>query len=1160
MNPPAISPSSPPQRYAVSPADAPARPRFDWTRNPPPANLTPFQEFTRNVDWANSPLGPMEEWPAQLRQMVLLIMADPLPAVVYWGDETTIVYNEAYVPLIGQKHPDLQGQDPKIGFAEVWDTFAKIIRDGQETGLTHVGDRQMLLFHRFGFLEETYYTWKFVPMIGNEGYVVASYATVVEVSKEMIGNRRLASLHELEAQMAATKSMDTFWPNLFKGLEPNDKDIPLLMMYSVTKRAGDSGSPDSVDSCILEQWMGVSDEDIASLSKIDLHNDQSGIGSIYKGCIESVKYSPTLVERKELPPNLFSSTNWRGFGVPSEQFLLYPIRTRNGTLVRFMLVGLNPRRKYDSDYQDYVHLLTKHITSHLSELILAEEVKQSEHNARASALQRAELSNQLRQRTKEFEESEDRFAQFASLANVGVATSDLDGRVIYANSAWTAFTGHIPGVSDYLTMLDSVVPEDEDIIREEWARVLALKPANTFQIRTKLPFSMHNVEHGLMEADYKTGLCTAYPQLDDDGKLVGATALSMDISELKWIENEVRLRSRELEQSEVKYRTFADHAPIGVALISSIGMIEYTNPAWLNILDQEADWETPRPWLQAVHPDDYVKMEQFFDDIVSGKGPLTVEARLKRPWDMPGQKPGLNHDTAWILASGYGELNRAGELKNVVCWITEISMQKAVAKGLNTKMKEALELKRQQENFIDMISHEIRNPLSAVLHCAEEIDRSMAESLTAIASPNFQQTFQPSLNSLLESAIDASQTIVHCVQHQKRVVDDVLTLSKLDSDLLTISPVPLQPANTAKEAFKLFEGELKTAQIETSVILDESLQQLNVDWILLDPSRLLQVLINLITNAIKFTRDRKTRHITLKIAASTTRPTVNSTVDYFPQHINRKQPARTQHLETNKNTIYLSVSVTDTGKGLSPDEKVRLFQRFAQGSPKTHVQYGGSGLGLFISRQITEMMGGEIGVASEEGRGSTFTFFVQTQVVEAPKANPFEAKDLTRRLSSLIINNGADATTGGADASQIAKILVVEDNLVNQKVLAKQLIKRGYCVVTANHGGEALERLYQTTSYVDGGTEDSFHVILMDIEMPHMDGLSCVRHIRKLEAAGSLKGHHAVVAVTANVRIEHVRAAMEAGMDGVTTKPYRMEELVTEMKTAYRKSHVAQHR
>jgi hypothetical protein len=109
-----------PEVALVPPNSRKPRRIFDWTRDPAPENLTTHQAFIRNVDWTASPLGPMDQWPDQLRQMVLAIVADPSPAVIYWGDSQTIIYNEAYIPLIGDKHPGLQGQDPRLGgFAEI---------------------------------------------------------------------------------------------------------------------------------------------------------------------------------------------------------------------------------------------------------------------------------------------------------------------------------------------------------------------------------------------------------------------------------------------------------------------------------------------------------------------------------------------------------------------------------------------------------------------------------------------------------------------------------------------------------------------------------------------------------------------------------------------------------------------------------------------------------------------------------------------------------------------------------------------------------------------------------------------------------------------------------------------------------------------------------
>jgi CheY-like chemotaxis protein len=459
--------------------------------------------------------------------------------------------------------------------------------------------------------------------------------------------------------------------------------------------------------------------------------------------------------------------------------------------------------------------------------------------------------------------------------------------------------------------------------------------------------------------------------------------------------------------------------------------------------------------------------------------------------------------------------------------------------------------------------------MSAVLHCAEEIGSSLIEYNSTIsgstAHRNPEAASSLGLYERLQSAIDAAQIIVHCVLHQKRIIDDVLTLSKLDSDLLTISPTAVRPVDTAQEALKLFEGELRAADIKWHIEEDQSLKDLKADWVSLDPSRLHQVLINLLTNAIKFTRDQPKREISVKIAATKERPTIDSRSIYYLSQCGPRRNSRFKHDDNQGDGIYLSMAIKDTGKGLSADEKARLFQRFAQGSPKTYVQYGGSGLGLFISRQITEMMGGEIGVVSEEGQGSTFIFFIKTQIaskpadsldiVEPQSTSDEQSKaDSVKSLFSKTRHPELDNDAPPAGLPQRAKILIVEDNLVNQKVLNQALTSRGYVVAVANHGGEALEQLYKTASSrgADGGGEEpGFDVILMDIEMPIMGGIACVQKIRSLEAQGRLEGHVTVIGVTANARDEHVKTAMGAGMDGVTTKPYRLEDLAAEMRRAY---------
>ena len=251
----------------------------------------------------------------------------------------------------------------------------------------------------------------------------------------------------------------------------------------------------------------------------------------------------------------------------------------------------------------------------------------------------------------------------------------------------------------------------------------------------------------------------------------------------------------------------------------------------------------------------------------------------------------------------------------------------------------------------------------------------------------------------------------------------------------------------------------------------------------------------------------------------------------------------------------------DTGRGLSAEEKKLLFLRFSQASPRTHVQYGGSGLGLFISRELTELQGGEIGVASEAGKGSTFAFFIRARKTTAPTKSVDKALGMTGR-QTLAARSGSHlndtSSSPGSSSAGVSnakkhegglKVLIVEDNLVNQKVLQKQLRNMGCETHVANHGGEALERLKESWFWSDRKPNPlALDVILMDQEMPVMDGLTCTKKIRQLEEEGRFERHVPVIAVTANARVEQIQTAKEAGMDDVVSKPFRIQELIPKME------------
>ena len=351
--------------------------------------------------------------------------------------------------------------------------------------------------------------------------------------------------------------------------------------------------------------------------------------------------------------------------------------------------------------------------------------------------------------------------------------------------------------------------------------------------------------------------------------------------------------------------------------------------------------------------------------------------------------------------------------------------------------------------------------------------------------------------------VNSTKSILSCyipILLTKAPVDDILTLSKLDSNLLVISPTQVRPLDLVDNAIKMFEAELSSAQIEASISIHPSYEKLSVDTVLLDESRTMQILLNLITNAIKFTRDRTERYIRIRLAASLGRPSIDEAdISYIAPrspHINVSTLVDSRKEED----VYLLFAVEDTGPGLGKNEMKSLFQRFSQASPKTYryVQrlsssnktiffwlpqcssYGGFGLGLFICRELAELQGGQIGLSSVPGQGTTFTFYVEAHrqaSAAAKRASICNGKLLDvsgqHPLSGV---NGKSSRVGPIVSSiddsgpstpvvdpQNLHILVVEDNKINQTVLVRQLCLLGCKVYTADHGLEALDFLARTT-------------------------------------------------------------------------------------------------
>jgi signal transduction histidine kinase len=506
----------------------------------------------------------------------------------------------------------------------------------------------------------------------------------------------------------------------------------------------------------------------------------------------------------------------------------------------------------------------------------------------------------------------------------------------------------------------------------------------------------------------------------------------------------------DLAFSDLKLRHLIDHASVGMCHVATDGHMLWANEHYYHLSGAGAEDHTaPFSFFDVYLDDDKPKVNEVWEKLLAGVDHVTAEVRLKRMYEAPIGDP--EPAQIQILAFPYRD-PETGEVKSVMACTTDISRLKWAQTFQARLAAEAKEAKRQQEAFIDVVSHEMRNPLSAIVHCADAI----ASTLEEVNAGDLPAAAVVALEENAQSA----DVILQCANHQKRIIDDILTLSKLDSMLLSITPVAVRPRKLIDSIVSIFEAELKSKGIDHNVTSGPSIKELDIDYVYLDPSRVTQVFINLLTNAIKFVQPSSKPRISIRFGASLATPR-----KLFPDNMYWATESKADEDVTNSTEwgdgqeMYLTFTVRDSGIGLDNKEIHKIFERFRQANVKTHVKYGGSGLGLFISKELTEKQGGEIGVSSKLGQGSTFGFYVKTRRVE-------QQPEISRRFAIR------DRKKENAD--QKLRVLLVEDNVINQQVLGKQLKKAGCMVNVANHGLEALEVLERQT----------FDVCLMDLEMP----------------------------------------------------------------------------
>lgn len=645
-------------------------------------------------------------------------------------------------------------------------------------------------------------------------------------------------------------------------------------------------------------------------------------------------------------------------------------------------------------------------------------------------------------------------------------------------------------------------------------------------------------------------------------------------------------RERELHRAqltsemEMRFLRFAEEAPVGMFIYNAEDALTFWNTAFEDICGvRGSDLSEPMAWLETIHPDSVPEVTAVWEsyNVSRRDESISYEVQFKKPWTSKGDGTEAMLDRTYALGVIQPDYAENGRLKGTLGCITDISSVKWAEKMQSAQLAEAIEQRRQQENFLDVTSHEMRkymthtthqqstdlvtgNPLNAIFQCAHELTENITFRLR-------ENNLSHEQAHILHESLDLATTITYCANHQKRIVDDVLTLSKLDARLLQIYPESTNPIKLYRKILSLFGPEIRAAGMNTNYMVGEGYNRLDLKRVMMDPSRVTQIVINLLSNAIKFTKEGKKRDLEMTLNAHLEEP-ANKPMGtrYVPSGVQHHDPTGQPEWGQGE-TIYLSFSVKDSGLGMTPEEASNLFQKFSQASPRTHTQFGGSGLGLYISRNLAELHGGRIGLKSQAGFGSTFEFYIKVrrdQTLEMP-ITPIDKALATVEMERKVVTSpvmqqarpagpGHALTTESRIRSSSAvpprtNVLIVEDNLINQRLLCKLIKKHGYDTTTANNGEEALALMANSTwnperSRSDVGVSMSIDIVLCDIEMPIMDGKTCARRVRQLQQANLLRENIPMIAITGNARQEQVEEMRQCGFDDVVTKPYKIDQLL----------------
>ncbi|MEO1388696.1 MAG: PAS domain S-box protein [Cyanobacteria bacterium J06634_6] len=672
--------------------------------------------LVRSHPWETTPLGAMTSWPESLKTAVNICLDSYFPMAIWWGRDFRMIYNDAFVPVMGDRHPQAIGQTAQAIFPESWHIIGPQLNSIFETKSADRQENLLIPALRVGYIEESYYTYSYSPLLLANGEVGGVFTTLNETTKQILSERRLETTTALAAKPCEGKTAEEVYQSIISTLADNPADLPFAAIYRLNLAKTQAVLCERTPADIGDIWLPA---------MMDWRQQDP-----WK--IESVLYYKQAMLVEDVP-ELFGTVPEGVFSLPVRSAKVMPLFTSTQgsdlTIVKrsvtgLLILGVNPARQLDREYETFYELVTVHVAGLISCI-------SNQDTAQALRL------------------SEDRLSSFVESNVMGILFADTNGNIDNANDEFLRIVGYSR--------------EDLATGNLRWSE---MTPPEYFSADAQ----------GIAEAQ-ETGSCKPYEKeyIRKDGSRVpvivgytllgegrtGSVAFILDVSDRKQIEEA-------LEERETELQIVTDTVPVMISFVDAQERYRFNNREYERAFGQTASEIYGKSVRELVGESAYKKVAPYIQQVLTGKQ-TAYEGWLT----LPGQQAPRCYSVTYIP-----RFNKARSVDGFVTMISDVSDRKRIEAEREELLsrehaaREAAErASRIKDDFLAVVSHELRTPMNSILGWSQILGRgTLAPQKTTRALQAIERNAQSQMR-LIDDLLDISRILRGKMSLDRKTVD-----------------------------------------------------------------------------------------------------------------------------------------------------------------------------------------------------------------------------------------------------------------------------------------------------------------------------------------------------------------------------------------------------